>query len=275
MGPKYVFFDVDGTLVSHVGTSHIPGATRRAVALLRQNGHIPAIATARSSFLTRRVARELDIDLLVCCNGAHILNGTEVLSASWISDEALRLFRRAAPCCSDHPAAIDDRYVYTEDQDQEFRDYLNGQAGYSCIRPFTRLHRAFLLYAFSSGPWLPAVLETASQDLALERTSHFTEARPAGTSKWAGILTVVRRFDAAPGDVVVFGDGTNDVEMLRSASVGVAVGGAPDAVKAAADLVTNDIDEGGILRACIDLGLIDGPKDEGTPNFMGRNASCG
>ena len=46
--------------------------------------------------------------------------------------------------------------------------------------------------------------------------------------------------------------------MLRGASVGVAVGGAPDAVKAVADLVTDDIDAGGILRACAELGLTDG-----------------
>ena len=43
MGRRYVFFDIDGTLVSYAGgTGHIPDATRRAVELLRRNGHVPA-----------------------------------------------------------------------------------------------------------------------------------------------------------------------------------------------------------------------------------------
>ena len=57
-------------------------------------------------------------------------------------------------------------------------------------------------------------------------------------------------------DVITFGDGSNDADMLRRASVGVAVGICSPDARAAADYVCDDIDAGGILKACRDLGLI-------------------
>jgi hydroxymethylpyrimidine pyrophosphatase-like HAD family hydrolase len=44
---------------------------------------------------------------------------------------------------------------------------------------------------------------------------------------------------------LAFGDGSNDIEMLRWAGRGVAMGNASDEVKAAADDVTKTIDDGG------------------------------
>ena len=68
---KYIFFDIDNTLVSHKGSPHVPPETREAVKLLRHAGHIPAIATGRGAFLSRLVAQEFGIDCLVFwrCSG--------------------------------------------------------------------------------------------------------------------------------------------------------------------------------------------------------------
>ena len=48
---------------------------------------------------------------------------------------------------------------------------------------------------------------------------------------------------------MAFGDGGNDVAMLRRAGIGVAMGNANDAVKSQADYVTTSVDEDGVLRA--------------------------
>ena len=45
---------------------------------------------------------------------------------------------------------------------------------------------------------------------------------------------------------MAFGDGENDVSMLRAAGLGVAMGNAAEEVKAAADLVTLGNDEDGV-----------------------------
>jgi 5-amino-6-(5-phospho-D-ribitylamino)uracil phosphatase len=48
-----------------------------------------------------------------------------------------------------------------------------------------------------------------------------------------------------PADVLAFGDGRNDIEMLRWAGRGVAIGDAPEDVQQAADVVTDTFVDGG------------------------------
>ena len=86
--------------------------------LLWRNGHVPAIATARGAFLARGVAEELGIGLLVCCCGAHILNGTEVLSAVWLPEGALHHLHGTVSEGFIRSAALDDRCVYMDDEDK-------------------------------------------------------------------------------------------------------------------------------------------------------------
>lgn len=57
-------------------------------------------------------------------------------------------------------------------------------------------------------------------------------------------------------DTIAFGDGPNDFEMLDYAQVGVAMGNALPALKKTADLVTDPVDEDGLLHAFQKLGLI-------------------
>ena len=51
-----------------------------------------------------------------------------------------------------------------------------------------------------------------------------------------------------PACAMTFGDGLNDVSMLQDAGTGVAMGNAPDAVKAAANLVAPPNDEDGVAQ---------------------------
>ena len=48
---------------------------------------------------------------------------------------------------------------------------------------------------------------------------------------------------------MAFGDGGNDVSMLRGAGIGVAMGNANDPIKAEADYVTASVDDDGVKKA--------------------------
>ena len=94
------------------------------------------------------------------------------------------------------------------------------------------------------------------EGVRLELMNAFTEARNSETSKWRGIEIFMKNKNADINDVITFGDGPNDIEMLKNANLSVAVAGASDKVKEAANFICDDIDEGGILKACYELGLI-------------------
>jgi hydroxymethylpyrimidine pyrophosphatase-like HAD family hydrolase len=55
---------------------------------------------------------------------------------------------------------------------------------------------------------------------------------------------------------MAFGDGGNDVPMVRDAGVGVAMGNACEELKAVADYVTLSVDDDGIEAALQHDGLI-------------------
>ncbi len=69
---------------------------------------------------------------------------------------------------------------------------------------------------------------------------------PADVSKASGLESVCAHLDVAAGDVLAIGDGRNDVEMLRWAGRGVAMGQAVVEVKAAADAVTAGVRDDGV-----------------------------
>jgi hydroxymethylpyrimidine pyrophosphatase-like HAD family hydrolase len=71
---------------------------------------------------------------------------------------------------------------------------------------------------------------------------------PMGVSKASGLEYVAAELGLAAADVLAIGDGRNDIEMLRWAGRGVAMGQAVDEVRAAADDVTADVDDDGAAR---------------------------
>ena len=87
-------------------------------------------------------------------------------------------------------------------------------------------------------------------DLTVVQTAAFyLEVIPRAINKGQGILDICRALQMQPEEVVAFGDAENDIPMLRAAGVGVAMGNADPAVKAAADMVTLSNNEDGIAFA--------------------------
>jgi hypothetical protein len=76
------------------------------------------------------------------------------------------------------------------------------------------------------------------------------------SGKVPGIEKMMESFGLKREEIIAFGDGENDMEMLEFAGIGVAMGNASDEVKACADYVTRDVDDGGILAALQHYGIL-------------------
>ncbi|HCP47593.1 MAG TPA: hypothetical protein DIU15_16245 [Deltaproteobacteria bacterium] len=72
----------------------------------------------------------------------------------------------------------------------------------------------------------------------------YLEVLPPGVSKGAALPVVSRHLGVPPSDVVAFGDGLNDLELLQASGLGVAMGNAHPRVRDCADVVigANDSD---------------------------------
>lgn len=84
----------------------------------------------------------------------------------------------------------------------------------------------------------------------------FCDIIPIGSDKSVGIDNMILHHCIDISETVAFGDGGNDKGMLQHAGIGVAMGNAAPDVKAAADYVTTDVDNFGVINALRHLGLI-------------------
>ncbi|RAV05035.1 Cof-type HAD-IIB family hydrolase [Paenibacillus sp. YN15] len=123
-------------------------------------------------------------------------------------------------------------------------------------------------------PWLkfglhsddPAVLADIRDILAKTCRYELTnssprniEVNPLGINKASGLREVCRLLGIRMEEVAACGDSLNDLEMIRAAGLGIAMGNAQEAVKQAADAVTGTNEEDGVAQA-IRTYLLDFPE---------------
>ena len=82
-----------------------------------------------------------------------------------------------------------------------------------------------------------------------DRSTFLLELFGKGVDKWTMIEHVMRRDGIPVEEVAVIGDGLNDIQMLREAGLGIAMGQADAEVKAAADLVVGSNRADGFAEA--------------------------
>lgn len=115
-----------------------------------------------------------------------------------------------------------------------------------------------ILYAHEQPGALLRVREKLKGVPGIELTSSGSinvEILPMGMNKGEAVRRLAKRLTIPLGQVIAFGDQHNDLPMLQTAGMGVAMGNAPDFVKAAAKLVTATNDDSGLARALKKLEL--------------------
>ena len=80
---------------------------------------------------------------------------------------------------------------------------------------------------------------------------------PKGVSKATGLEQICRLLEIPVSETIVFGDDINDLDIIRKAGIGVAMGDALEEVKAAADHVTGTCEELGVVMGLKHFGLIE------------------
>lgn len=106
-------------------------------------------------------------------------------------------------------------------------------------RPEDKEQRLWMLRHFSER--FPELCATTS-------SSNNVEVNSVRAGKGNGLLALCGALGISPEDCLCFGDGTNDISMLRAAGRGVAMANAPEEVKAAADAVCESNVACGVAR---------------------------
>jgi len=257
---KYIFFDIDGTLTNHNPGGVILPSTHQTLRKLKENGHFVAIATGRSYSMAREMMNKAHIHHAVCCGGNGLVIDDEVVYIEPLDKEkALMIVHE----CMDKGIAfgvmIDDTpHIYTHnhalsDQCPELAEFaeicLIDEKEYD---DFNEIHKIHIALTRDETNPLTSLQLTGLHYARYHDHSIIVEP----DDKYKGIIDMLRYIGGCEEDVVVFGDGHNDISMMVQASTSIAMGNAIDELKEIATFVTKDCTDDGIAYACQHFGWI-------------------
>jgi Cof subfamily protein (haloacid dehalogenase superfamily) len=260
--PRLVALDIDGTLLKWIegaGTTYeqISPQVYDAVHRTLDAGVHIVLASGRSPHGMTRIADLLDLHTadaeplwVVASNGAVVFRYPPF---EVVHEETFDAAPAVAAVLEHHPTAL----VAVEERG----------VGYRVSRPFpdgelsgemTQADVEDLV----SGPVSRVIIRdpdataddfvVLAEKLGLHGTDYvvgwtaWLDLAPVGVSKAFGLARVADELGVDAADVLALGDGRNDIEMLRWAGRGVAMGQAVDAVQEAADDVTGTVHDEGV-----------------------------
>ena len=256
---KIIFFDIDDTL-RNSKTGFIPSTIPTAFKQLRDKGILTGIATGRGIFGVVPEIQELKPDFFVTLNGAyiedkkgHVIYSNKIAKdkveeyIAWtkevgidyglVGSHAAKLSRRTETISQ----AIDPIYPNLEvDPD------------------FYRKEDIYQMWTFEDQGDDLTLPESLASTLRMVRWHEYSsDVVPISGSKAAGVAKVVDQLGLKPENVMVFGDGLNDLELFDYAGISIAMGISHEKIKEKADYITKTLEEDGIFDALEGFGMVE------------------
>lgn len=258
---KALFFDIDGTLVSF-RTHRIPQSTVDALEKAKANGVKVYISTGRPKMIITNLGQiEHLIDGYITTNGARCFVGEHTVCQHPISRADVGRVIEAADrdgypvivvgeqrLAIHHLTPIVEK-VFVEGlgvDTLDFKTNLSDLDGEDILQltPFCDEEQESNLMPTldncTSGRWHPA----------------FTDITAADADKGKGLHALAEYLGLDIEQTMAFGDGGNDITIIKAAGIGIAMGNAGDNVKEVADYVTSSVDEDGVKNALAHFGVI-------------------
>ena len=257
MNIKAIFFDIDGTIRSFK-TKTIPENTANTLRKLKEKGIKIFIATGRAPFHTTFLNDLLDFkfDGYITINGQYCyLESGEVLNDKILSKEDIK---NVLPYFKENKIACDfalldgafmnlknSRVKWLEDELGDSERFKEDSLAYEKAIS----EKVYQLNVFVSEEEEEDFLAYMPSSKAARWTTHFTDVIPKDGGKNTGIDAIISHFGIKLEETMAFGDGGNDIDMLKHAGIGVAMENAGDNVKEIADYITTSVDDDGITHA--------------------------
>lgn len=253
---KAIFFDIDGTILNSSGKVSIK--TRQAIHQLQENGIKCFVASGRHLTEIESVAvNDILFDGYVTTNGQiclgkdrKMLMGVPISKRD--SDALINIFEdKVDPCL-------------IIQEDKMYINFVNNlvkkvQAAISTPAPPILDYKEGKIYQFciyGSNSVLNKCFNQLHDCKMTKWNEYGADIISKNGGKVNGIKYFMNKYHLNQDEIMAFGDGENDIEMLQFASIGVAMGNADEAVKLVADYVTSSIYDEGVYNALRHFELI-------------------
>ena len=259
---RAIALDLDGTLTNHEKV--VTPKTREALLQASAKGAVIILASGRPTYGIEPVAECLELNkqggYILSYNGGNIVNAKtgEKLFSQFLPDEVIpELYAYAEEnghallgyagneIITEMP---DDQYVKEESRINKM-NIRKVENLFEAMEP----HPTKLLMTGDPTLMLKAeeeLVEKLGDRMDIFRSApFFLELVPKGIDKAKSLSRLLTKINLTPADMIAFGDGYNDLSMLKLAGMGVAMENAAPEVRAEADYVTLSNEEDGVAAA--------------------------
>jgi len=252
-----IIFDIDETLFdNHLGK--IPESTYLALNKLKEAGHTLAIATGRAPLELKEEIKQLPMDFFILANGQLVVHKGEIVYENPIATEIVEALMEMAQKNGVHLGFNSSNYTSVTGLDKSLENsFMKYYGAIPEVGNHIEKHDSIYQMWYLDGD-LTQIFEDFHDKLTIYPwLSGGADVVAHGSSKAAGLAHAIKAInEILPEKIVFFGDGMNDIEMMKAADIGVAMGNAVTQLKEVATFVTKDIKNDGIYHACVELGLI-------------------
>lgn len=256
---KAFFFDVDGTLIDGVnGIRTIPTSVVTQLERLHNIGHKLIVCSGRPYAMIGQELRLPLFDAYVMCNGSHVEADGRSIFENRMEPELVAHYVGLFEELGMEYMLQTARHIYMDRSFQTIQDFF---ASFNSPDIFTyefdqaeAMQRTIKLEAHATEETYQRMLDHMEENSAFiarmdgNGTYNAFEIYSPTISKAVGIEKVLEHYDVQLENSYGFGDGINDLEMIRIVGCGVAMGNACDELKAVADVTCGSVAEGGLAK---------------------------
>lgn len=255
MHTKIIFFDIDGTILSH-RTYLISESTLKAIRKARTNGHLVFVNSGRTFAEIDDVTKDVGFDGYVCGCGTYITyQGKDLLRTSLSENLCRKIISDLRKY--EIEAILEGTEAIYFDSHTKFHPLIRQRENFITKYHFNVLNWEAENISFDKfciwydKPEKGATFYKEYSDLFdfIDREKRFYEVVPKGYSKATGIDFLLSHLDIPHENSYALGDGSNDLPMLKFVKHSIGMGNSDGGVPETVSFLTKDVDEDGVAHA--------------------------
>ncbi len=263
---KALFFDIDDTLIKR-GKFEVEASAYQGICQAREKGIKIIISTGRAySLMHEDIKNRIKADYYITSNGACINDtyGNAIASYPMKKETTEKIIEAFVE--KDYPFAF--KFINSFRVYNRFKDFTDKYCNKAILidnvqddslkRDYHLTHNEMPLDCFVYSDNFEATKIFAQFDdiQYYSNKKDGSECWSNQANKGKSITRLVEKLNISLEECMSFGDGTNDIEMIKDCGIGVAMGNGQEQLKQVADYITTDIDDNGIYNALKHFNII-------------------
>ena len=254
---KIIFFDIDGTLID-MDRKEISEKTLEALRRLKERGILLCLATGRGP-LSLPQFDGVEFDVFLTFNGSYCYERERTIFSNPLPYEDVKTVIQNAAALGRPVSIATKDQMAANGKDEDLIEYYSFAKRKVEVSPDFDKAAQGEVYQLMLGcrrADYPFLLRGTRRAKIAAWWDRAAEIIPADGGKGVGVGKILAYYHLDRSQALAFGDGDNDIEMLRAVGRGVAMGNASEGLKAAAHDICGHVAEDGVYYYCLAHGLL-------------------